>query len=100
MTVSKGLRKKARMLFVEEGKTIVEIAQLIGINGRTLENWSVGERWKTSRIMFQRNEEINNKNLNKLYGSLIIKALDTLDIEIVDRVLQLERIIHKAESND
>jgi len=100
MTVSKSLRKKARKLFVEEGKTIAEIAQLLGVNERTLENWSITENWKASRVIFQQNEEINNKNLNKLYGSLIVKALDTLDMEIIDRVLQLERIIHKAESSD
>lgn len=79
-------RRTARILYVEQGKTAVEVADLVGVSEKTISQWVSKEGWK---------EERNARQVSPAKRADNIKLIIT---NLSDDRLDLDRKIKAAEA--
>lgn len=98
MTISWKKHKKARELFIYEGKTISEVSQLMEITKRTVELWCAEEGWVTDRDEYYLTQERIEKDLLNTYEKLLKKASQTLDQKDVWAAMQLKEALEEKRT--
>jgi DNA-binding transcriptional MerR regulator len=91
-------RQRAEELFVIDGRTIDEVADIIGVSSRTVSNWSTEGGWLERRREY-RNAASDIRRYATLTRLKLIKdAMTSLDPQKVYAFAALERVAaHSAE---
>lgn len=95
MTVPIEEHRRAKKLFIVDGKKLSEISQIIGISVRTLANWSTDEGWVERRIKYRQAQERIEGNMLKIYEGITKKASESLDPQDIQIALTLEETLKK-----
>jgi transposase len=97
MTVQIETRRKAKRLFIVEGKNHFNVSKITGVTLGTLRRWSSQEGWMASRTEYRQKQERIDLNLLNLYESITKKASESLDAQDIEMVLKLEKVLKKKE---
>jgi transposase-like protein len=100
MTVSPEERAQARELYVIDGLTFAQVAEITGVAESTLKRWSSEEDWRGRRADYARDiRDIEDKTL-RLRKKLIDEAIEKLDPQLVYAAARLEAIAARQSKKD
>ncbi len=98
--ISWELREQSEELYILDGKTHEEIAEITGISIQTLKGWSVEGEWSKKRREYRQQLSDIKRNTVKLRSRLLVQALNSLNAQHVYAFTNIEQMALKAAKEE
>ena len=94
------VKEKARQLYIVEGYSYRDIANMTGVSLTQISHWAADEKWIEQKKDYQNNIAIIESNKTILKKKLIAKAMETLNPQDVYAYIGLENASNKELPKD